>query len=177
MNTTKDENSAPLDNAKWLEKAKWRKKNRKWLRYSNKIALRVLACIEDNPGMNQGKLAEMLSVSKQQVNKIVQGKENLTLETIGKLSDALGFELITFPEFKYSSQGLLMSSSQKIGATLLTSSPLPETQPMGGYLIDWNKVQFVNQGVIVASGSGIVVQSGRVNIMPDEHFFPYQKAM
>jgi transcriptional regulator with XRE-family HTH domain len=35
------------------------------------------------------------------VTKIVKGKENLTLETIYKLSKALDVELISFPEYAY----------------------------------------------------------------------------
>lgn len=79
------------------------RKTMPWLRaYSAKIARRVLAAIEDREDLNQAKLAEALGVSPQQVSKIVQGKENLTLETIYKLSQALKVELISFPDYKYS---------------------------------------------------------------------------
>lgn len=79
------------------------RKAKPWLRvYSSEIAKRVLAAIEDNDGLNQAKLAETLNVSPQQVSKIVKGKENLTLESIYKLSKALKVELIRFPEYKYS---------------------------------------------------------------------------
>jgi transcriptional regulator with XRE-family HTH domain len=87
--------------ALWAEKAKFRLQNRKWLGYSGKIALRVLSAVEDMPEMNQKKLAALAGVSPQQISKIVQGKENLTLKTIAKLSDILGVDLITFPSFKY----------------------------------------------------------------------------
>lgn len=77
--------------------------NQPWLMYySSQIARRVLSLIEDNEELNQRKLADTLNVSAQQISKIVQGKENLTLETIYKLSKALNFELISFPEYKYS---------------------------------------------------------------------------
>ena len=87
--------------SKWREKAKFVKEN-KWIIYSAEIALRVLAAIEDNPDLNQAKLAVKLGVSPQQISKIVQGNENLSLETIHKLSEALQVELITFPSFKHS---------------------------------------------------------------------------
>src|SRR5579872_2655139 len=87
----------------WSEEADFRIKNHKWLRYSGNIALRVLAAMEEREGMTQKKLAELLGVSPQQISKIIKGQENLTLETIAKLSEALGVELISFPEFKYSS--------------------------------------------------------------------------
>jgi len=76
--------------------------NKTWLNYSGKIALRVLSAIEDIPGMNQRKLAELMGVTPQHISKIVKGQENLTLETIGKLSEALQIELIDFPKIKYS---------------------------------------------------------------------------
>jgi transcriptional regulator with XRE-family HTH domain len=86
---------------KWKERANFRIKNRKWLGYSGKIALRIMSAIEDIPGMNQKLLAERAGVSPQQVSKIVKGQENLTLQTIAKFSEILGAELISFPEFKY----------------------------------------------------------------------------
>jgi transcriptional regulator with XRE-family HTH domain len=45
-------------------------------------------------GWSQKQLAENMKVSAQQINKIVKGKENLTLETISKLENALGIVLI-----------------------------------------------------------------------------------
>lgn len=86
----------------WKEKAQLRK-NTPWLReYSSKIARRILSAIEGNKDLNQVKLAESLNVTPQQISKIVKGQENMTLETIYKLSKALNFELISFPEYKYS---------------------------------------------------------------------------
>jgi plasmid maintenance system antidote protein VapI len=52
--------------------------------------------------MNQRKLAELMGVTPQHISKIVKGQENLTLETIGKLSEALQIELVDFPKIKYS---------------------------------------------------------------------------
>lgn len=76
-----------------------------WLRYySSSIARRILSALEEK-GMSQVNLAELLDISPQQVSKIVKGHENLTLESIYNLSNALGLELITFPEYKYSKEG------------------------------------------------------------------------
>ena len=63
----------------------------------------MIAAMEDNIGMNQKQLAKKIGVTHQQISKIGSGSQNLTLETIAKLSDALGVELISFPEYKYSS--------------------------------------------------------------------------
>ena len=84
----------------WREQARYRREN-PWLVYSSQIARRILAVIRERPDLNQTRLAELLGVSPQQVTKIVKGKENLTLETIYKLSKALDIELISFPEYAY----------------------------------------------------------------------------
>lgn len=84
----------------YLENAALRIKNRKWLSYSSNIARRILAALEDNSEMSQKSIAESLGVSTQYINKVVKGQENLSLETIAKISDAIGVELITFPIYK-----------------------------------------------------------------------------
>lgn len=86
----------------WKDKAEFRLKNRKWLNYSSNIARRVVAILEERKDLNQKSLAELLDVSQQYISKLLKGEENLTLETIAKLSTVLGVELITFPEYKYS---------------------------------------------------------------------------
>jgi transcriptional regulator with XRE-family HTH domain len=88
--------------SKWGKDANYRLMNRKWLMYSSNIARRLLAGIEDTENMNQKILANKVGVSAQYINKVLKGSENLTLETIGKLSDAIGQELISFPPYKYS---------------------------------------------------------------------------
>lgn len=86
----------------WKEKAQARR-SKPWLKqYSSQIARRILAIIGDREDLSQAKLAEALQVSPQQISKIVKGQENLTLETIYKLSKALDTELISFPQYKYS---------------------------------------------------------------------------
>ncbi|HUZ59240.1 MAG TPA: helix-turn-helix transcriptional regulator [Hanamia sp.] len=93
-------NDIKKGNKDWSKKLKFRVKNQKWLDYSAKIAMRIDAVIEDKINFNQLSLAETLKVSPQQVSKILKGEQNLTLKTIGNLSDALGFELISFPPYK-----------------------------------------------------------------------------
>ena len=77
----------------WLQEAKQRQENKGWLKHSQKIAIKVLRTIKEKK-IKQKELALMLGVSPQQVNKIVKGKENLTLETIFKLENVLGISLI-----------------------------------------------------------------------------------
>lgn len=77
----------------WREKAEWRRKNRRWLRYSGFIALKVMKRL-DELGMSQKQLAEKMSCSPQYISKLAQGAENLTLETISKLEECLEFDLV-----------------------------------------------------------------------------------
>jgi ribosome-binding protein aMBF1 (putative translation factor) len=82
----------------WLKNAQHRRENKKWLAYSFQIAIKVLAAIDATPGMTQKKLAELIGVSPQYISKILKGQENLTLETISKLEDALGVNLFSFAD-------------------------------------------------------------------------------
>ena len=85
----------------YLQNAKFRIENKKWLSYSSNIALRVLAALEESEEMTQKSLAEKVGVSPQYINKVLKGQENLSLQTIAKLSEALNMELITFPKFLF----------------------------------------------------------------------------
>jgi ribosome-binding protein aMBF1 (putative translation factor) len=77
----------------WQEEAKWREQNEEWLSVSFEIAIKVLDALKSK-GMTQKMLADEMQVTPQFVNKIVKGQENLSLETIGKLSKALCIKLI-----------------------------------------------------------------------------------
>ena len=82
----------------WLKDAQWRIENQGWLRRSQYIALKILRTIRERK-MSQKDLAELIGVSPQHVNKIVKGKENLTLETISTIEKALGIVLLEIPEY------------------------------------------------------------------------------
>ncbi|MBN8699600.1 MAG: helix-turn-helix transcriptional regulator [Chitinophagales bacterium] len=109
----------PEKKSNWIQGARFRIKNKKWLMYSSHIARRILAKIDEREDLSQAELARTLDISPQQVSKIVKGQENLTLETIGKLSDALGFELITFPDYEYSSTIYSDASSYQNKSTIV----------------------------------------------------------
>lgn len=80
----------------WRQEAEWRSTNESWLSDSFNIAVRVLSTLRTK-GMTQKELAEKMNVSPQFISKIVKGQENLSLETIAKLSHALGVQLIHVP--------------------------------------------------------------------------------
>lgn len=99
----------------WSKDAEYRITNRKWLRYSSQIALRVLAVIkEGDEEVNKTRLMSLTGISPEQLTTILKGQQNLSLEMIGKLSEALGVELITFPEYKYSKKQNMIETSPHI---------------------------------------------------------------
>ena len=77
----------------WREQAQWRRENRRWLRYSGYIALMVHSRLEEL-SLSQKELAERLACSPQYVSKLLKGSENLTLDTISKLEECLGLDLV-----------------------------------------------------------------------------------
>lgn len=77
----------------WIEKVDYIEANKEWLDISAKIAIKVIRALRDK-NWTQKKLASKLGVRPQQVNKILKGKENLSLKTISNLQGALGLELI-----------------------------------------------------------------------------------
>jgi transcriptional regulator with XRE-family HTH domain len=77
----------------WKAKAKFRRDNRDWLKKSAAIAVRVLDALKAQ-NLSQKVLAERMSISPQQISKIVKGQENMTLETISNLEIALGIQII-----------------------------------------------------------------------------------
>ncbi len=77
----------------WKAKAKYRRDNREWLKKSAAIAVMVLDALKAQQ-LSQKDLAERMNISPQQINKIVKGQENLTLETISNMEIALGIQLI-----------------------------------------------------------------------------------
>jgi len=78
----------------WEQQARERLQNRQWKKLAAKIAVRILSRL-DELNWKQKDLAEKLGVSPQQVNKIVRGKENLTLDAISRLENVLGTDLLT----------------------------------------------------------------------------------
>lgn len=78
---------------KWREAVEFRKVNKEWLKLSADIALRVLDEME-KIGIKDNELAKRMDVPPQQVSDILKGRENLKLETITKLNNALGVKVI-----------------------------------------------------------------------------------
>lgn len=79
--------------SRWREEAEYRKANRDWLRYSQMIAVKMLGKMQEL-GMTQKVLAEKMGCTQQYVSKILRGKENLSLETLCKIENALDIRLV-----------------------------------------------------------------------------------
>ncbi len=93
-------NTIAQPDATWQIKAEQRQGNKKSLIFSAKIAFKILDKLRQNrlagkQPSSQKALAELLGMKPQQVNKIVKGHENLTLETIVRLEEMLGIQLIS----------------------------------------------------------------------------------
>lgn len=94
----------------WQQEAAWRDENEEWLSLSFDIAVRVLDALKEKK-ITQKELAERMNVSAQYINKIVKGQEkNLSLETIGKLSRALGIKLRALMDAEVSTESKITSA-------------------------------------------------------------------
>jgi transcriptional regulator with XRE-family HTH domain len=94
--------------------------NREWLDKSFEIALLILSRLKELK-WTQLRLAEEMKVSPQYVNKIVKGRENLTLETITLLENVLGTSLINIsPPQQASITVRILSVAHQISHTIYT---------------------------------------------------------
>lgn len=79
--------------SKWRDEANWRRENKMWLRHSQRIAVKLLSFMK-RENLTQNAMAERMNCTQQYVSKILRGTENLTLETLSKLEEAMGVQLI-----------------------------------------------------------------------------------
>lgn len=77
----------------FVSKAQYLKDNWIWLRYSYAIAVKVRRRMTEM-GITQKQLAESLGCSQQHISVLLNGKVNMTLETLAKLEKALRLDLI-----------------------------------------------------------------------------------
>lgn len=79
--------------SKWRDEATWRRENKAWLRHSQRIAVKLLSFMK-RENLTQNAMAERMNCTQQYVSKILRGTENLTLETLSKLEEAMQTQLI-----------------------------------------------------------------------------------
>lgn len=77
----------------WRERTEWRRDNRDWIHRSQEIALRMLNSM-DEQHLTQRALAERMGCTQQYVSKVLKGQENLSLETLVKIENALDIDLL-----------------------------------------------------------------------------------
>ena len=92
--------------SKWREEAEWRRANASWLRHSQMIAVKALMRMKQEH-MTQQSLAERMNCTQQYVSKILKGTENMSLDILTKLEEALNISLIqTDEQLAYSEASL-----------------------------------------------------------------------
>ena len=89
-NLRKHQSSTP---SRWRERAEWRQENKSWLRHSQHIAMMMHDKMEAL-GMTQREVAERMGCSQQYVSRILKGHENLSIETMCKIEEALDLAIL-----------------------------------------------------------------------------------
>ncbi len=86
--------SRPVNpDAKWIEISKWNEEHADALEDYMIIAMRILSTLKEKK-MTQKELANQLDVKPQALTRIMQGRQNLTLNKIRQIEKALGISLI-----------------------------------------------------------------------------------
>jgi transcriptional regulator with XRE-family HTH domain len=80
-------------NTQWKDLAEKELNSGSWIDRSFEIALTVLEKLDED-GISRSTLAKRMNCSRQYLNKLLKGRENLTLETIDKLENALNTKII-----------------------------------------------------------------------------------
>ena len=73
--------------------SQWHKDNEFWLTYSRHITLQVLRRMDEH-GVTQVELARRMGCTQQYVSNLLKGSSNMTLETIGRLENALNLDIL-----------------------------------------------------------------------------------
>ena len=70
-------------------------KTKGWLQYSRKIAIKVAVAMKQQ-GLSRQEVADRMGCSPQYISKLLKGEENLSLDTICKLEDALNIAILQY---------------------------------------------------------------------------------
>lgn len=85
------------DSAEWRveeERAHYAKV-RGWLKYSRKIAIKAAMAMK-RQNLSRQDVADRMGCSPQYISRLLKGEENLSLETICKLEDALNIPILQY---------------------------------------------------------------------------------
>lgn len=89
--------------SQWRSEAENRRENREWLRYSQRIAMMMLDRMEQL-GLTQKLVSERMGCSQQYVSRVLKGSENLSIETIAKIEQALQIPILESLMMSHASQ-------------------------------------------------------------------------
>mgnify|MGYP000456208474 CR=1 FL=1 len=82
------------DTSDWRERPAANRDKRDEFKRSQRVAMRILDFLENNPKWSRQRLAEELGVSLQRISTILKGKANFTLNSIETLENVLGINLL-----------------------------------------------------------------------------------
>ena len=81
----------------WCEEEEKRRQAKAdgWLQYSRRIAIKLALAMKQQ-NITRQDVAERMGCSPQYISRLLKGKENLSLETICKLEDALNISILQY---------------------------------------------------------------------------------
>lgn len=100
---TREETIARLSRYEAPTSSEWRENEQKlcqakaegWLRYSRRIAIKIALAMK-RQNLSRQDMADRLGCSPQYVSRLLKGEENLSLETICKLEEALNISILQY---------------------------------------------------------------------------------
>lgn len=83
--------------SKWREEEAKRRRAKAdgWLQYSRKIAIKIAMAMKQQ-NLSRQEVAERMGCSPQYISRLLKGEENLSLETIFKLENALNVSILQY---------------------------------------------------------------------------------
>ena len=100
---TQEEAIARLSRYQSPTPSKWRDEEEKrcqaktegWLQYSRRIAIKIALAMKQQ-NLSRQDVADRMGCSPQYVSRLLKGEENLSLETICKLEEALNISILQY---------------------------------------------------------------------------------
>lgn len=83
--------------SKWREEEEKRRRAKAdgWLKYSRRIAIKIAMAMKQQ-NLSRQEVAERMGCSPQYISRLLKGEENLSLETIYKLENALNVSILQY---------------------------------------------------------------------------------
>lgn len=97
-----------------------------WTKYSQSIANQASEIMRQRK-ITQSALADRMNRTQQYASRLLSGRENMTLETIALLEDALGINLLSPPYSQDTAQTLLMEEGAEYGSGRTASTLISVT--------------------------------------------------